>query len=155
MNNNGIAGYSKRILNPGHIYGSIINTTKVLIKQRGKESTWTHWRVVIYIYKMSRDGLQMNDACDTHNPIFEITQEVYNTSHYKGGTSRSSPTQQAFKNETGNEEQEGARHTKQNTRAHQRNHICNNRKIAAASPIAYFNTWWWPYRSKHVVTFKM
>jgi hypothetical protein len=57
-------------------------------------------------------------------------------------------------NETGNGEQEGIRHTKHNTRAHQRDHACSNRKIAADSPIAYFNTWWWPYRPKHVVTLR-
>jgi hypothetical protein len=33
-----------------------------------------------YIYKMRKNGTQMNDACiDTNNPIFEIIQEKNNS----------------------------------------------------------------------------
>jgi hypothetical protein len=39
-------------------------------------------------------------------------------------------------NKTGNEEQEGAWHTKHNTRAHQRD-TCNNSRIAAVSPTRF------------------
>jgi hypothetical protein len=40
---------------------------------------------------------------------------------------------ETFKNKTGNKEEEGARHTKHKTHAHQRD-TCNNSRIAAVSP---------------------
>jgi ABC-type Zn2+ transport system substrate-binding protein/surface adhesin len=42
-----------------------------------------------------------------------------------------------YEEETGNEEQEEARHTKHNKRAHQRDHTCNNRKIAEVPPTRF------------------
>jgi hypothetical protein len=76
-NNNGNSGYSKLILNTEHTYGSITNTTKVLITQRKGKHLNALERY--YIYKMRKDGLQKNDSCiDTHNPIFEMIQEVNN-----------------------------------------------------------------------------
>jgi hypothetical protein len=63
---------------------------------------------------MSEDGLQMNYAYirRPQPDIWDNTgskQQIVTKSHYKGKTS---PTQQAFKNETHNEEEEGARHSK-------------------------------------------
>jgi hypothetical protein len=76
-NNNGNFGYSKHILNTGHTYGCITNTMKVLKTERKGKHLNTLERY--YMYKMSRDRLQMNDAyVDTHNPIFKIIQEVNN-----------------------------------------------------------------------------
>jgi hypothetical protein len=75
--NNGNSGYSKHNLNEGHTYGSVTNTMKVLKTQRKGKHLNTLKRY--YIYKMRKDGLQMNDACiDTRNPIFEIIQEENN-----------------------------------------------------------------------------
>jgi hypothetical protein len=61
-------------MNTGHIYGSVTNMMMVLKMQRKGKYLNTLERY--YIYKMRKDGLQMNDACiDNHNPIFEIVQE--------------------------------------------------------------------------------
>jgi hypothetical protein len=51
-------------------------------------------------------------------------------------TATSDITTELFKNKTGNKEQEGARHTKHNTRVHQRD-TCNNSRIAAVSSIRF------------------
>jgi hypothetical protein len=64
-------------LDTGHTYRSVINTMKVLKMQRKGKHLNTLERY--YIYEMRKDGLQMNDTyIDTHNPIFEIIQEVNN-----------------------------------------------------------------------------
>jgi hypothetical protein len=77
-NNNGNSGYSKHILNMGHTYGSVSNTMKVLKMQRKGKHLITLERY--YIYKMRKNGFQMNDACiDTHNPIFLMIQEDSDT----------------------------------------------------------------------------
>jgi phenylalanyl-tRNA synthetase alpha subunit len=73
-NNNGNSGYSKHILNT-HTYGSVTNTMKVLkMDRKGKRQN------TLEGYYICKDKLQMNDTyIDTHNPIFEIIQEVSNS----------------------------------------------------------------------------
>jgi hypothetical protein len=73
-NDNSNSGYSKHILNMGHTCGSITETMKALKMQRKGKHLNTLERY--YIYKMRKNGTQMNNACiDTHNPIFEIIQK--------------------------------------------------------------------------------
>jgi hypothetical protein len=73
--NSSNSGYSNHILNTGHAYGSITDTTEV-IKTEKKEK---HLNILekYHIYKMSKDGLHMNDTyINTYNPIFELMQEL-------------------------------------------------------------------------------
>jgi hypothetical protein len=76
-NNNGSSGYSNHMLNTGHTYGSTADTMKVLkTEKKGK-----HLKALekYHIYKTSKDELQMSDTyIDTHNPIFEVIQEINN-----------------------------------------------------------------------------
>jgi hypothetical protein len=78
-NNNGNSEYSKHILNMGHTYGSVTDMMKVLKSQKKGRHLNTLERY--YIYKMRKNGIQMNDACiETHNLIFEIMQEAISDS---------------------------------------------------------------------------
>jgi hypothetical protein len=71
-NNNGNSGYSNHMLNTGHAFGSITDTMKV-VKLKKKKNTPEKY----HIYKMSKNGLQMNDAnIEVYNPISEALQEV-------------------------------------------------------------------------------
>jgi hypothetical protein len=73
--NNSNSGYSSHILETGHQYRSITDTMKVIKIQRKGKHLNTLERY--HIYKMSREGVHMNDAhVDVHNPIFEALQEV-------------------------------------------------------------------------------
>jgi hypothetical protein len=67
-NNNGNSGYSNHMLNTGHAYGSRADTIKVLkMERKGKHLNTLE---KYHIYKMSKDGLQMDDTyIDTYNPI--------------------------------------------------------------------------------------
>jgi hypothetical protein len=72
---NSNSGYSNHMLNTEHTYGSIADTMKVLkTEKKGKHLNTLE---KYHIYKTSKEGLQMNDTyIDTHNPIFEVIQEI-------------------------------------------------------------------------------
>jgi hypothetical protein len=59
----------------GYVYGGITDTMKVIkIEKKGKH---LNTQENFYIYKMSTEGLQMNNAhIDTFNPILEAVQEI-------------------------------------------------------------------------------
>jgi hypothetical protein len=62
-----------------------------------------------HIYKTSKDGLQMNDTyIDTHNPMFEATQEVNNRQQQKHNI-KEEPVQlsKTFRNKTRRKTQRG------------------------------------------------
>jgi hypothetical protein len=73
--NNSNSSYCSHILKTGHQYGSITDTIKVIrIQRKGK---YLNTLERYHIYKVSREGVQMNDAhVDVHNSIFEALQEV-------------------------------------------------------------------------------
>jgi hypothetical protein len=73
--NNSNSGYANHMLNTGHTYGSIADTMTVLkAEKKGKHlNTLDKY----HIYKTIKEELQMNDTyIDTHNPIFEVIQEI-------------------------------------------------------------------------------
>jgi hypothetical protein len=75
--NNANSEYSNHMLNAGHTYGSITNTTKILKTEKKGEHLNTLEKY--HIYMTSKNGLQMNDTyIDTHNPIFEVIQDLNN-----------------------------------------------------------------------------
>jgi hypothetical protein len=61
----------------GYAYGSITNTTEVLkTEKKGKHLNTLE---KYHLYKRNKDGLRMNDTyIDTHDPIFEVIQELNN-----------------------------------------------------------------------------
>jgi hypothetical protein len=62
---------------PGHAYGSITDTMKVL--KIGKREKRKHLNTLekCNIYKMSKNSLHINDTCNyVHNPIFEALREL-------------------------------------------------------------------------------
>jgi hypothetical protein len=63
------------MLNTGQTYRNIADTMKVLkTEKKGKHLNTLE---KYHIYKTSKEGLQMNDTyIDTHNPIFEVIQEI-------------------------------------------------------------------------------
>jgi hypothetical protein len=74
---NGNSEYSNHMLNTRHAYGSMADTMKVLKTERKGKHLNTLEKY--HIYKMSKDGLRMNDTyIDTHNLIFEVIQELNN-----------------------------------------------------------------------------
>jgi hypothetical protein len=79
MNNNGNSGYSNHILNIGHAHGSLTNIMEVLKTDKQGKHLNTLEKYHIYTHIRSKAGLQMNDTyIDTHNPIFEVIQELHN-----------------------------------------------------------------------------
>jgi hypothetical protein len=73
--NNGNSRYSNHILNTGHAYRSITYTMKVIKIE--KKGIYLNTLEKYHMYKMSRDGLQMNDICIyTYNPTFEVMPEL-------------------------------------------------------------------------------
>jgi hypothetical protein len=60
-NNNGNSDYSNHILNSGHAYKSMRNIMKVI--KVGKEKKRKHLSTLkkLYIYKMSKERLHMNN----------------------------------------------------------------------------------------------
>jgi hypothetical protein len=77
-NNKGNSGYTSHILHTGHAYESITNTMRVLKTE--KEGKHLNTLEKYHMYKSSMNRLQMNYTYidDTHNPIFEIIQELNN-----------------------------------------------------------------------------
>jgi hypothetical protein len=73
--NNSNTGYTNHILNTGHTYGTLTDTTEIITKgKKGKHLN----TLDIYIYRASKEGMHMNDIhMDTHNPIFQAMQELY------------------------------------------------------------------------------
>jgi hypothetical protein len=60
------------------VFEQFLKNTACFGQGKGKHIN-TLERFYIYIYKMRKNGTQMNDLCiDTHNPIFEIIQEENN-----------------------------------------------------------------------------
>jgi hypothetical protein len=63
------------MLTTGHTYGSIADPMKVLKTEKKRKHLNTLEKY--HIYKVSKEGLQMNDTyIDTHSPIFEMIQEI-------------------------------------------------------------------------------
>jgi hypothetical protein len=77
-NNNSKSGYSNHILNTGHSYGNITDTMEIIkIGRKGKHIKRYH------IYKMSKEGIHMNDMHDkTYNLIFEVINNVDTRRHH-------------------------------------------------------------------------
>jgi hypothetical protein len=73
--NNDNSGYANHMLNTGHACGSIADTMTVLKTE--KKGKLPNTLEKYHIYKTSKEGRQMNDTyIDTHNPIFEVIQEI-------------------------------------------------------------------------------
>jgi hypothetical protein len=69
------SGYSNHILNAGYAYGTITDTMDIIKTARKRKHLNTLEKY--YIYKLSKNKQNMNDThVDTHNPIFEILQEL-------------------------------------------------------------------------------
>jgi hypothetical protein len=69
------SGYSNHILNTGNKYGTITDTMDIIKTHRKGKHLNTLEKY--YIYKVSRDNLQMNDTnTDTHKPIFKALHET-------------------------------------------------------------------------------
>jgi hypothetical protein len=69
--NNRNSGYSSHILNTGHIYGTIYDTTDVITT--GRKGKHLNNLERYHIYRISKDNLHINDTYnDTQYPIFEI-----------------------------------------------------------------------------------
>jgi hypothetical protein len=69
--NHGHSGYSDRILNTGHAYGTITDTMEIITTGRNTLERY-------HIYEISRENLHMNDThIDTHQPIFQTLHEIY------------------------------------------------------------------------------
>jgi hypothetical protein len=66
-NNTSIKRYSSHILNTGHGFGTITDTTDTTDKEERK---YLHILVKYHIYKICKHELQMDDTnTDVHNPI--------------------------------------------------------------------------------------
>jgi hypothetical protein len=75
--NNGNSGYSNHILNTGHTYGNMTDTMDII--QTDKKGKHMNKLERYHIHEISKNNLHMNDKyIDTHNPIFEILQEIDN-----------------------------------------------------------------------------
>jgi hypothetical protein len=75
-NNSSNSGYSNHILNVGHTYGTVTDTTDMV--KIGKKRKYLNTLEKYCIYRMSKDYLHMNDThIDTYNPIFETLYEFY------------------------------------------------------------------------------
>jgi hypothetical protein len=73
--NNSNSGYSNHILNTGHTYGTMTDTTDIRTMERKGNHLNTLERY--HIYKSSKENLHMNDTyVDIRNPIFEALQEI-------------------------------------------------------------------------------
>jgi hypothetical protein len=74
-NNKSNLGYSNHILNGGHKCGTIADTMDIIRTHRkGKPLNILEKH---YVYKVSKDNLQMNDMnTDTHNQIFKTLHET-------------------------------------------------------------------------------
>jgi hypothetical protein len=72
-NNDRNSGYSNHILNTGHKCGTITDTMDIIRTHRKQLNTLGKY----YIYKVSKDNLQMNDTnMDVNNPVFKTLQEM-------------------------------------------------------------------------------
>jgi hypothetical protein len=72
--NNSNSGHSNHILSTGQKYGTITHTLDIIGTHRKGKRLNTLEKY--YIYKISKDNLQMNDTiADTHNPIFKQLQD--------------------------------------------------------------------------------
>jgi hypothetical protein len=67
--------YSNYVLNTGHSYGSVTDSSKVIkIEKREKH---LHTLETYHIYKMTKYGLHRNDTCiNVYNPMSDTLQEV-------------------------------------------------------------------------------
>jgi hypothetical protein len=62
-------------------YGSITDVMEILHLDKKDQlmNTWERFR----IYKLSRDGLQLNDTyTDTHKPIFQLVNSHFSKNQY-------------------------------------------------------------------------
>jgi hypothetical protein len=68
--------YAQHILETGHTYGTIENTLNIL--QFEKKSQKMNSLEQYYIYRLTRENLQLNDTyTNNYNPIFHIITDYY------------------------------------------------------------------------------
>jgi hypothetical protein len=74
--NNSNMVYANHILNTGHTYGTITDTTEIIKTER--KGRYFNTFEIYYFYKIGKDNLHMNDTnTDIHNPIFKALHRIY------------------------------------------------------------------------------